>query len=223
VKLHVIHVNAIANKMEDLESYYDEENEKKEEYFLDKLKKGEKLTQAEKEYLLGTHELRKKYYKYYKQQLRKEKIKDFEIIKKKIQAKKKNKTKKIEVKKLDMNLSWFQRKRIRILEWRYRFYRKMHRLFEKFVPEKLIFIFYKIRKKTKRFLISVRECISKIFNSIINFFVLIFSGLKKGLKWISEKTTNIFKKENSGKKEEKSKSPGEKKDNNAKENSEKTK
>jgi hypothetical protein len=203
--------------MEDLEEYYEEENEKNNEEFIEKLKGKREIEKVEKEYKDKTKNLRKKYEKEYKNNLENEKKKEIENIKNKTKSKKLIQNKTYEVNSLDLELTWKERTSLEIASKEYKLKRKLNDFYEKIMPNRIIYFNYKLKKNISRTLLEIKEFTSDTFTTIINgliysfaqiskYFVLFFSKIGEIIKNIMNKMSKKKKegkedKEKNGKRE----------------------
>jgi hypothetical protein len=134
----------------ELEEFYENENERKNEKFIEGLKQNKKIKDVEKEYKRKSKEIRKEYKKGFGKKLEEEKKKEFKKISDKTKPKKKINTKEYKVKELNMDLGWKEKTYIKGVSKAYKIKRKVIDLYQENYPEKAIYLKYKTQKNTKK-------------------------------------------------------------------------
>jgi argininosuccinate lyase len=203
--------------MEDLEEYYENENEKNKEEFFRKLEKKEEINQVEKEYKNKSRSLRRIYEKEYKNNLEKERKKEIEKIKNKVKPKKLTPNKTYEVKSIDLELNLKEKTGLWISSRNYRFGRKLNDIYEKIMPNSIIYFNYKLKKKIKQIFNDIISFIADTSSTIVNGFGHFFRATGDFLVSFStklgENITHLINKIFKKKKEEKKENGNGKKEN----------
>lgn len=132
--------------MNDLEEKYTEGVEREGEIFLEGLQNKKDLGQLEKEYSKKVKEIRKVYEKSMKKELQKER--ESWEIKSKVNFHGKEE-KEFRVHNLNLEKNWGEKKQIEVISSSYRLKRKIKNLIYRITPNKLIYIYYKIKRISK--------------------------------------------------------------------------
>jgi hypothetical protein len=200
--------------MEDLEEYYENENEKNNEEFIGELKENKDVENVEREYKNRTKALRKKYEKEFRKNLESEKKKEIEKIRNKTKPRKLTANEAYQVKSLDMELGWKEKTYLEGVSRGYKLRRKLNDIYEKTVPNSVIYFNYKVKKNVKRTYTEIIDFISDTFNTIVlslgQFIVGTGKFFTSFFDKINEKVKNIVNKLK--KKKEEKKDNGKKED-----------
>jgi hypothetical protein len=132
--------------MNDLEEKYTEGIEKEGEIFLEGLQNKKDLGQLEKEYSKKVKEIRRVYEKSMKKELQKER-ESWEIKSKANFHGKEEKE--FRVHNLNLEKNWGEKKQIEVISSSYRLKRKIKNLIYRITPNRLMYIYYKIKRISK--------------------------------------------------------------------------
>ncbi len=199
--------------MDDLEERYLEGVEKEGEILLEGLKGNKSLGELEKEYSKKVKEIRKIYEKSLKKELKKEK----ENPSTKKSKKDKEKTKEFKAEGVELERGWIEDKKIKTEVNSYNFKRKIKNFFYKISPNKIIYLFHRLKIIKINFFKQINFSFKRTFNKISTKVITILTYIKEGfMKVVSEfkRLFSFFSKQKKKEKTEKQEKDKEEKDGN---------
>jgi len=169
---------------EEIDDFLEKEIEKLDKEFLSNLKnlqKGQSEKEVEKNYKIKLAETKKHYQDLYKTYLEEQKRRTkIETEKKKNPRKKKDRIKRFRVKKVKLKLSFRQKLHFKYDLFKFKSKIRLKNFFRKITPHFLKIIYIRIKLKTIRTFIKIKDLIINLILKLKRFFLLSMKKKKKG-------------------------------------------